>query len=90
MDSMARADIFFFVTTIVTMLLGIAFIVLLIFLIKIARNAEHIAKAVRKESDEIIADLDTMRASMRTEGFKVRHIARFVGRLKTRKKITKT
>ena len=89
MDSIARADVFFFVTTIVTMLLGIAFIVLLIFLIKIAKNAEHIAKAMRKESDEIIADLDSMRASMRTEGFKIKHIARFFGRIKTRKKGSK-
>ena len=83
---MARSDVFFLVTTVVTMLLGIAFIVLLIFLIKIARNAEHIAKAVRNESDKIIADLDGMRAFVRREGFKAKHIARFIGKIKLRRK----
>ncbi len=62
MDSFIKADIFFFISSIATVILSILISILLIYTIKAAKNLETISKTLREglgESKEILKDLKT-------------------------------
>ena len=65
MESIAKADIFFVVTTIVVIAIAVALTILLVYVIKIVKNVEHIARRVRDESDKIINDVDGARDTVK-------------------------
>ena len=62
MQTLIHADIFFFVTTITVIVVGIAIIVALIFVILILRNLYKLSATVKNEADLIADDIDAMRA----------------------------
>ncbi len=68
METLLKADIFFFVTTIAV----IFFIVLLIYLILILKNIFHISKLVKKESENVVKDISDLRGSVREEAGKLK------------------
>lgn len=75
MESILKADIFFVITTLVVIAIAIGLIILLIYVIRIVRTVEHIAKRVRDESDKIIDDVDAVRGQVKRVG---KGISRFL------------
>ena len=80
MNSLISADIFFFVTTIALILITAFFIVALVYLVRVLKDASHISKKIRDESDEIIKDVSSFREKVREKGFKLVDILGIVGK----------
>lgn len=74
MDTLIHADIFFFVTTIVVIMVGLLFIVALIYLIKILYSVKRIAEEVRDETILFREDVHELRDSIKREGFKLKNL----------------
>jgi len=61
MESLIKADIFFFISSVATMVAAFLVSILLFYLIKAGRNLQIICKALKdsfKESEEFVADLN--------------------------------
>jgi signal transduction histidine kinase len=63
--SFAQMNIFFLVTTIVVVAVGVLAIVALVYAIKFMRDARLIARAIRDEMTEIIDDIDDLRKDVK-------------------------
>lgn len=73
-----KADIFFFVTTIVVILLAIAVLIALYYSIRILRNVRDITGRVDEGSKALAEDFTVLRSSLRNEGFVWGHIISFL------------
>lgn len=76
--SLIHADIFFFISTIALALISVGIIIVLVYAIKIIRNVSDISDKVKAESAELVADLRKLRASLRDEGVKWKHVVDLV------------
>lgn len=61
----AQMNIFFMVTTVVVVAVGVLAIVALVYAIKFIRDARLIARAIRDEMTEIIDDIDDLRKDVK-------------------------
>lgn len=61
----AKMDIFFLVTTLVVLLVGVLFSVVLTYLIRILRDISEITGTVRREADGIADDISAMRTEIK-------------------------
>ncbi len=77
-ESLIHADIFFFISTVSLVVLTIAAGIALFYVIKILRNARDISDTIKAESGEIVADSKRLRAALRDEGVKWRHVTHLV------------
>lgn len=73
-ESLIHADIFFFISTIALVLISIGIVIVLVYVIKILRNVGEVTDKIKVESGEIVADLKKLRASLRDEGVKWKHV----------------
>ena len=89
MNEFFKMDFFFVVTTAVVVLIGIFFLVALFYLIKILKSVDHLAKNVSEESDGIRGDINVLRAKVRDEGMKMKHLTDFFMGIKARSKARK-
>jgi hypothetical protein len=87
MDTLIHADIFFFVTTVVVIIVGIALTVALIYLAKVLSDIKEITKQVKEETILFREDIGELRGDIKKEGFR---IERFMMFLKNLFKKTKT
>ena len=60
-----KADIFFFITTVAVVVFSLLGAVMLFYGIKIARDIQKIAEIARRESEEIIKDIDDVRGAFK-------------------------
>ncbi|MBI5134194.1 MAG: hypothetical protein HZA81_02295 [Candidatus Taylorbacteria bacterium] len=74
-ESLIHADIFFFISTVALVLISIAIVVASVYVIKILRNVKEVTDKMNAESSEIISDLKKLRANLRDEGVKWKHVA---------------
>lgn len=72
METLLKADIFFFISTIAVIVLVIVFTVLLVYLILILRNIFYISNLIKKESNEVVKDISDFRSSVRVEAGKLK------------------
>lgn len=70
MDAVLKADIFFFVTTVAVIAIGIAAIIALIFFIQILRDVRYVSRRIREQSDRIFQDVEDLRSFVKQEGRK--------------------
>jgi hypothetical protein len=77
MESLLKADIFFFVTTIAVVLVTLCLIYAGYYVIRILRNVEEISEDVKAESQLVREDIGDLRANIREEGMKVKHFTSF-------------
>lgn len=68
MQEILKADIFFFVTTIVVVLVGICLIIFLIYALQIIADVKFISRKVKQESEEFIQDAKEMREAIKEKG----------------------
>jgi F0F1-type ATP synthase assembly protein I len=57
MEEVLKADVFFFVTTIAVVILTILGIIISVYLVRILREVEYIARVAREEVDELSDDI---------------------------------
>lgn len=86
MTDFLKQDVFFFVTTVAVLLVAIFLSVLLIYIIRIAKNVDHITMKIRSETDIIAAELGELRKNIRAEGVKIRHFTKFFSIFRGKKK----
>lgn len=90
-SSLVHADIFFFVTTITVVVVGIAFTVALVYLSKVLSNIKDITGDIKEETVLVREDIRTMRDDIRREGFRLQQLWKFFGGMgKSKKRETKT
>ncbi len=83
-EGLIHADIFFFVTTIVMVVVGIVLTVALVYLVRILHNVDRLTRKVEHETSEILADIRMIRNEIKSEGFRLKHIIGFVLRFITK------
>lgn len=84
-ESLIHADIFFFVSTIALVVIAVLLSIAAVYLIRILRDASEVSEKFREEGGEIVSDLKKLRANLREEGVKWRHVAALVRALFGRK-----
>jgi len=67
MESLIHADIFFFITTIIVVILGILFAVILFYIAKILADIREISRIARSESGDIAEDIKHIRQEVNDE-----------------------
>ena len=77
MDSFLKMDIFFFVTTVVVVVLGILSVLILLRIWRILGYVERISCDISEESALVRSDIATLRSDIRTHGFKLRYLKAF-------------
>lgn len=86
MDSLIQADIFFFVTTIVTIVVGILIAVAITYLVFVLRDLKHIAHTVRTGADILADDVSDLRDEIKREGVKMKSLVNFSKKVYSRRK----
>jgi uncharacterized protein YoxC len=77
MNDLIHADIFFFVTTIAVVVVGLVFTIALIYLIQILHRIRDVVGQVREETVLFREDVHQLRDSVRSEGFKIKNLLTF-------------
>ena len=77
MDTLIQADIFFFITTVITIVVGILVAVTLIYLVFLLKDLKHIAHTVRTGADILADDVNDLRKEIKREGVKVKSLVNF-------------
>ena len=67
MESLIHADIFFFITTIITIVLGILFSIVLVYIIKILIDIREISRIARIETIDMAEDIHSIRNEVRSQ-----------------------
>ncbi len=76
--NLIHADIFFFITTIVVVFLGILLVFVLYYLAKSARAFSRIMERVEAESVKVADDIDGLRERIKEEGTKVSGLGKWI------------
>ncbi len=77
MDSLIHADVFFFITTVVVVIVGFILSVALVYAVRIFKDVSEISKKVRQETEKVTHDISSLRQAIREEGAKLSHITDF-------------
>ncbi len=73
-----HADIFFYITTIIVIILGFLCAVILFYVVSIVRRFAKIAKHMHRESQHLAADIAHVRHAIREEASKVNGLWKFL------------
>ena len=68
MDTVAKSDFFFFVTTIAVIVVTLVLIVALTYVIRIASDIKYISKRAKEETDDIADDIRSARENLKSKG----------------------
>lgn len=74
METLIKADIFFFITSIFIIFLTVGFGVALVYIIPILKDMRHLSALAREEGDKLSEDLDELRSAVKEEGQKAKSI----------------
>lgn len=87
MESVAQMNIFFFITTLVVVVVGVLATILLVYAIRFIRDARLIMEIIRDEATEVIDDIDSFRRDVRHKASRFSNLlgvfttARFIKRV---------
>jgi hypothetical protein len=81
MNTLIHADIFFFVTTIVVIIVGITLTIALMYLSKVLSDIKEITKQVKEETILFREDIGELRGDIKKEGFRVERFLMFIKNL---------
>lgn len=80
MESIVKADIFFFITSIAVILVTALVIVALYYCVRILRNVRDISERVDEGSKAFAEDLSLVRTQLKASGFAWKHIFSFLSK----------
>ena len=78
MSDFAQMHIFFLVTTVAVVVVALLFSLAFFYVVRILRNVNKISEEALAEVDLARADIATLRANIKEEGFKAKNIASFI------------
>lgn len=78
METLIHADIFFFVTTILVIVLAILVAVLVYYAIRISRSIFSITETVRKESEHVAEDIAAFRQKIKDDSDRMSGFGGFI------------
>lgn len=78
MSELVHADIFFFITAVAVMLLTTIFAVALVYVVWILRDVRAIVARMRRASESLESDLNSLRQEVKQEGYKARALVDMV------------
>jgi HAMP domain-containing protein len=85
MDDFFKMDVFFVTTTAVVVAGGVLVIIALFYVVRILRSLDNVMKNVSAESTDIRGDIATLRAKVREEGMKMKHVGDFLASIASRR-----
>src|SRR5581483_622493 len=85
MNDLIHADVFFFITSIAVIVLGLGMAVAMFYVVAILRDLREIVGKVRRASDHIEQDFEELRSQIKAEGARVRTIVDLVVGMVSRK-----
>ena len=80
MDSLVKSDIFFFITTLVMIAVGVVLVIAVIYVIKILKDVRYMSGRAKEETDRILGEFEGWRGV----------IAKFFAKPKRSRKKTST
>lgn len=90
MNQFLEMNIFFAVTTLVVIAIGVSLAFVLMRIWRILGHVEKISRDVSEESNLLRVDIADLRANIKAEGFKLKHLGKFysstLGRLSRSKR----
>lgn len=66
MNTLIKADIFFFITSVAVIVLSIGLVIALFYIIRILRNVEDISETVKDESQAVAGDISQLRSTIKS------------------------
>lgn len=78
MADVLHADVFFFISSIATIIITVALSIALYYAIRILRDLKEVTEKIREASGELEKDFESLRASVKDEGLRVRTIVELV------------
>ena len=88
MESILKADIFFFITSVAVILLVVLLTVILVYLIKIMKDAREVTRKLSEETNAILDDVHRLREFLHSEGDKIKKFTEFLGTIALARFIT--
>ena len=85
MDTLIKADVFFFITTVAIIVLSLLLAVLIIYIIKISKDIKYISNKAKNEADLIAEDLSDLRENVKEKGVKLKYLISFFNNLRKKK-----
>jgi len=85
METLIQADIFFFITSITVIIIGLFVAAGLFYTVRILRDVKHISSKVREEGDKIVDDVDELREDFKKEGTRLTGVLSVFAKLLARK-----
>lgn len=85
MDTLAKSDVFFFITSVAVVMVTAAIIVIAFYVVKILSDLKHIMRRAKHETELIVEDIDNLRGNVKREGMKWKFFSRFFSNLKRKK-----
>lgn len=79
MQNLVQADIFFFITSIVVVILGTATIIASVYIMRILHSVRYIVNKIKEESDHVSDDIAELRGRVKEGGVKFSSIIRTLG-----------
>lgn len=80
MDSLLKSDIFFFITSVVVIIIGIGVVIVVSYIVNILRDVKDVSKTVKEETEEIAGDISQLRTKVKS-GIAVVGMSAFFKRL---------
>jgi membrane protein implicated in regulation of membrane protease activity len=77
METIIKADIFFFITSIAVVVFTLSMIVVMFYVTRILKDMKHISETISRESDKLVGDIESIREVVKEEGGKVKNIYDF-------------
>lgn len=77
MESIIKADIFFFITGMAVAIFTIGMIIVMVYVIRILNDMKRVSKTMLEESGRFASDIDSLREAVKSEGAKARTVANF-------------
>lgn len=90
MESLARSDVFFIVTTFVVVVIGAILIVGLLYVIMILRSIKRLSKTAERVTEVVGADVAELRQNIKAKGLSLTAFAKFFHSLARRKIFSKS
>ena len=78
MNSVLQTNIFFLITAIAVVVVSAMLVVVLVYVIRILRDARHIAQVLRRETDQMEEDINGIRASIYEESLRWKQFFKFL------------
>lgn len=77
MDALAKSDIFFFITSVATVVVSALIVVALVYFIRVLRDVKEISARAKDEAGRLAEDITAFRSEVRVQGARAKEVTAF-------------